>query len=101
MPTSKLLQTSCLALLLLGCSSYPPASSAESLKQVAALRTACAGKNLTQLEAIEQKALHARENGRLQPVEFQAMQSIWQKAREGNWQQAEADCLAYQKAQRR
>ncbi|MFQ3592752.1 MAG: hypothetical protein SNJ82_06115 [Gemmataceae bacterium] len=90
-----------LALWCSACSSYPPPSSAESLKLLAALRTACAGQNSAQLEAVEQKADQARAQGRLQPAEYEALRRIWQQAREGNWQQAEADCLAYQKAQRR
>ena len=101
MRTTNALLAGTLGLVLLGCSSYPAATSAESLKLVAALRTACAGQNAAQLATVEQKAQQARERGRIQAAEYEALQSIWQQAREGRWQQAELACLAYQKAQRR
>jgi hypothetical protein len=100
MRTINLLPAVVLALGL-GCSSYPAASSAESLKLVAALRSACAGKNAALLSQVEQKAQQARDRGRIQMAEYQALQTIWQQARDGQWQAAESACLAYQKAQRR
>jgi hypothetical protein len=92
-----------LALLLLvaGCSSYPAATSAESLKLVAALRTACAGKLEANLARIEKQAIQAHEQGKLSPAERDALARIVQLAREGRWEQAEAACLAFQKAQKR
>jgi hypothetical protein len=88
-------------LLLVGCSSYPAATSGQSLKLVAALRTACAGKLEANLDRIESQATQAREKGKLSQAELDALARIVQLAREGRWDQAEAACLAYQRAQKR
>jgi hypothetical protein len=54
-----------LTLLFLGCTHYPEVSSPESLKLIAALRTACSSKKTDRLDKVEKAVEKAKQDNKL------------------------------------
>lgn len=90
-----------LLLTLSGCRRYPEVSSPEALKYIAALRTACSTQSGPRLEKVARVVDQAASGGKVTPREAEAFRRIIDRARQGQWQDAEWECLAFQKAQLR
>jgi hypothetical protein len=83
---------------LAGCG--PPQASPQNLPLIGSLRTALSTQNPQWLEQ-NAKILEARRDaGEGSEQEFAMFQAIIDKARGGQWQEAEAEVIAFQKAQR-
>lgn len=90
-----------LLVTLSGCRRYPEVSSPEALKYIAALRTACSTQSQARLDRVAQVIDRAASGGKVTPREAEAFRRIMDRARQGQWQDAEWECLAFQKAQLR
>lgn len=90
-----------LLMTLSGCRRYPEVSSPEALKYIAALRTACSTQSGPRLEKVARVIDQAASGGKVTPREAEAFRRIMERARQGRWQDAEWECLAFQKAQLR
>jgi hypothetical protein len=85
-------------LLLPGCG-YPAAAE-DNMELISALRTALSARNpkwLDENDAVIEKR-HAA--GQMGDDEYAAFKKIIERARSGEWQDAERSCMAFQRAQR-
>jgi hypothetical protein len=78
----------------------PPQASPENLQLIASLRTALSAQNSDWLEQNAKLLQERRAAGEVTDEEFETFQAIIQKAREGQWEEAEAQVTVFQKAQR-
>ena len=83
---------------LAGCTKYPQVSF-ENLEYVAALRTACSAKNAEWLAKTKAAIEKEHAAGAIGDEEFAAYGEIVASAESGEWEQAEAECLRFQKDQ--
>jgi hypothetical protein len=88
-----------LPLLAIGGCGYPVVEPA-NLEIVTSLRTACSARDPSWLAANEEKIDKRRAAGRVRDDEYAAFAAIIRQARDGDWADAEAACLKFQKAQR-
>lgn len=72
----------------------------ENLHLIASLRTALSARNLEWLEQNADMIAERYESGKMSEAEFAEFQAILDEARAGDWEAAENDTLAFQKAQR-
>lgn len=82
-----------------GCGRYPEVSSAEGLRYIGALRTACSTASKPRLDKVAAVIDRADRDGKLTAAEREAFRRILDRAAGGNWKEAETECLAFQKAQ--
>lgn len=97
-PCRFLVSLAAVAIWISGCS--PPQASPQNLQLIASLRTALSTKNSEWLEENARIVEQRRAAGEGTAEEFARFQAIIDKARGGQWQEAEADVIAFQKAQR-
>jgi hypothetical protein len=87
------------ALVALGSGCRPPAVEFENLHLVASLRTACSAQKTEWLEGVA-KAVEARHaEGHMSDVEREHFVELIEIARRGEWEKADQQCLAFEKAQ--
>jgi hypothetical protein len=72
-----------------GCRQYPTATSAESMKLIKLLYTACNTKDAARLKHLEQRVEKAAQGGQLTATEQESFARIISLARDGSWQAAE------------
>lgn len=77
-----------------------PQAGAENVELISALRTAASARNPQWLEAAGKVIDERRAAGQISDPAYAAFQAIIEKARAGQWQEAERDAVAFQKAQR-
>lgn len=85
-------------LLLPGCG-YPAAGE-DNMELISSLRTALSARNsqwLDENEAVIEKRHNAEQ---MRDDEYAAFKKIVERARSGDWKEAERGCLAFQRAQR-
>lgn len=92
------LPTVILALLLVGCA--PPQVAPQNQRLIASLRTAISARNSEWLEKNAEVVEERYAEGKVSHAELEAFQAIISKARAGQWEKAEREVLAFQKAQR-
>jgi len=82
---------------MVGCS--PPQASPKNLQLISSLRTALSAQNAQWLEQNAKIIEERREAGEVGDEEYETFQAIIAKAKAGQWEEAEKDALAFQKAQ--
>jgi len=92
------LATVAFVLLVVGCA--PPQVAPQNQQLIASLRTAISARNSEWLEKNAEVLEERRADGKVSDVELEAFQAIISKARAGQWEKAEREVLAFQKAQR-
>ena len=92
------LATVTLALLLVGCGR--PQAAPHNQRLIASLRTAISARNSQWLEKNAEVLEERCAEGKVSDAELEAFQAIINKARAGQWEEAEREVLAFQKAQR-
>ena len=85
-------------LMLAGCG-YPQAAPT-NLRMISALRTALSARNPEWLEQNVEAIEARRAAGEMGDEEYEAFQAIVAKAKAGDWESAERESVAFQKAQR-
>lgn len=102
MDTKRTLVSLCTMLLLMfgwiGCGG--PQLKPQNLQLSAALRTAISARNVEWLEKNEAIVEQRYADGMMSEAEYEAFRSIIDKAKQGQWEAAEQETLALQKAQR-
>ena len=84
-------------LLVVGCA--PPQVAPQNQRLIASLRTAISARNSEWLEKNAEVLEQRRADGKVSDAELEAFQAIIDKARAGQWEKAEREVLAFQKAQ--
>ncbi|HUY36112.1 MAG TPA: hypothetical protein VMV69_25460 [Pirellulales bacterium] len=87
------------ALLITGCAK-PPQVSPGNRRLVDGLRTATSSKQATWLEDCAKRLEDGRQKGTVSDVEYQEFLAIIALARDGKWEQAEAETTRLGKAQK-
>jgi hypothetical protein len=87
-----------LALCVQGCG--PPQAAPQNRQLIASLRTALSAQNPDWLEQNATILEQRRAAGEVSEDELAAFQAIIEQARAGQWKEAEAQAIAFQKAQR-
>lgn len=87
-----------LAVGLCGCTKYPQVAF-ENLEYVAALRTACSAKNAEWLAKAKAEIEKQHAAGAMGDEEYAAYGEIVAVAEAGGWEDAEAECVRFQKDQ--
>ena len=77
-----------------------PQVAPEHLRLTAELRTAVSAQNVEWLERTEKLVEERHEAGGMSEPEYEAFRSIIERAHRGEWEAAEREVLALQKAQR-
>ncbi len=90
--------TATFALLVAGCG--PPQAAPQNQRLIASLRTAISAQNSEWLEKNAEVLEKRRAAGQVSDVVLQTFQTIIDKARAGQWEEAEREVMAFQKAQR-
>jgi len=90
----------CAVLALCGAGCGPPRAAPQNLSLIASLRTALSAQNQEWLEQNVKILEQRRDAGQVSDQELAEFQSIVDKARAGQWKEAEAQAIAFQKAQR-
>ena len=85
-------------LLVVGCG--PPQVAPQNQRLIASLRTAISARNSQWLEKNAEVLEERCAEGKVSDAELEAFQAIINKARAGQWEEAEREVLAFQKAQR-
>lgn len=85
-------------LLCAGCNRYPKLQT-HNVRLIALLRTACSTRSVDRLDKAAAEIQAARQKGEMDDAEFQALQSVMETARTGDWKAAEMGCYTFQKAQ--
>jgi hypothetical protein len=78
-----------------GCRAYPRVSSAEGLKLIKLLHTACNTQDANRLATAREHVAQAEANGRVTPAEATALRSIIDQAERGAWTAAEQACWQF------
>ncbi len=86
------------ATMLWGCGR--PQVAPKNLHLIASLRTALSTRNPEWLEQNAEIISQRHQGGKMSDDEYEAFQDILDAARAGDWQDAEHDAIAFQKAQR-
>jgi hypothetical protein len=86
---------------LTGCSRPPKLSSAEGVRLLQALRTACNSQNSDRLDRVESALAKAVEQGQVTESERAAVAALIEMARRGEWARANAACQRFEQAQLR
>ncbi len=85
-------------LSLVGCG--PPRAAPQNQQLIASLRTAISAQNSQWLAKNAELLEERRAAGEMSDEEYEAFQAIVDKAKAGQWEDAEQDVIAFQKAQR-
>jgi hypothetical protein len=101
--TRSLLKLASLAALaclgVTGCERFPQTSNPDTIRLIAALRTACSARSAERLAAVRQRIEAEHQAQRLSDAEFAALREIVEMGERGDWQQAEQACYRFQRAQ--
>jgi len=87
-----------LGICITGCG--PPQAAPQNQQLISSLRTALSAQNTDWLEQNVKLLEERRTAGQVSDEELEAFQAIIEKARAGQWKEAEEDAIAFQKAQR-
>lgn len=86
------------AVCVAGCG--PPQAAPQNQQLISSLRTALSAQNPEWLEQNVKLLEERRAADQVSDEELEAFQAIIEKARAGQWKEAEEDAIAFQKAQR-
>jgi hypothetical protein len=81
------------------CGCRPPAVEFENLHLVASLRTACSAQKPEWLEGVAKAVEMRHSEGEMSDAEREHFVALIEIARRGEWQEADRQCLAFEKAQ--
>jgi hypothetical protein len=84
--------------VLIGCGR--PQASPQNLHLISSLRTAASTRNPELLEQNATLIEQRREAGEVGDAEYRTFQKILELARDGDWESAERETIAFQKSQR-
>jgi len=87
------------AMLSLGCEKMPQASSRETVRVLAALRTALSTRDSERLREVRQRVEMMQRQESLTEAEHTMLLQIMSTATAGDWEDAEQLCARFQKAQ--
>ena len=81
------------------CGCRPPAVEFENLHLVTSLRTACSAQKPEWLEGVAKAVEMRHAEGEMSDAEREHFVALIEIARRGEWQEADRQCLAFEKAQ--
>lgn len=77
----------------------PPAVGLTNLRYIQSLRTAVSSQRVEYVNKVDDALKLLKDNGELSAPEWEHFQRIITKARAGDWQVADQECLKWEKAQ--